>query len=228
MEFSVGVNQCKCYLFRWMHSDKVIISDIDGTITKSDLLGHVFAMVGKDWTQSGVAELFTKIDRNGYKFLYLSARAISQSQSTRDYLSKIKQGGEKMPDGPVLLNPTSVMAALHREVIKRQPEHFKIACLTEIKELFPENPFYAGYGNRVNVCRCFCGFLISFFDFKMLSSMLDCFLFFTLFQKQIGRMGLQRCWHCRQSHFYNQLKGTIETWIKRNIPLNISKYDLRC
>lgn len=162
VEFSVGASQCKCYLFRWMHSDKVIISDIDGTITKSDLLGHLFPMVGKDWTQSGVAELFTKIDRNGYKFLYLSARAISQSQSTRDYLSKIQQGSEKMPDGPVILNPTSVMAALHREVIKRKPEHFKIATLTEIKELFPENPFYAGYGNRVNVCRCFCGFLIIF------------------------------------------------------------------
>lgn len=29
-----GTSRCKCYLFRWKHNDKVVISDIDGTITK--------------------------------------------------------------------------------------------------------------------------------------------------------------------------------------------------
>lgn len=37
-------------------------------------------MVGRDWAQIGVAELFTKIEENGYKLLYLSARAIGQSR----------------------------------------------------------------------------------------------------------------------------------------------------
>lgn len=152
MEFSFGSNTCKCNVFRWNHTDKVVISDIDGTITKSDVLGHVMPIFGKDWTQDGVAELFTKIEHNGYKFLYLSARAISHSSSTRDYLRKIQQGNETMPDGPILLNPTSTMKAFHREVIKRQSELFKIESLNAIKDLFPENPFYAGYGNRINVC----------------------------------------------------------------------------
>lgn len=85
MEFSVttayqGTSRCKCYVFRWKHTDKVVISDIDGTITKSDVLGHILPMVGKDWAQLGVAELFTKIEQNGYKLLYLSARAIGQSR----------------------------------------------------------------------------------------------------------------------------------------------------
>lgn len=85
LEFSVttayqGTSRCKCYVFRWKHTDKVIISDIDGTITKSDVLGHILPMVGKDWAQLGVAELFTKIEQNGYKLLYLSARAIGQSR----------------------------------------------------------------------------------------------------------------------------------------------------
>merc|ERR1712029_1037065 len=49
-------------------------------------------------------------------------------------------------------NPTSLVNAFHREVIEKKPEAFKIACLRDIKHLFPEdrNPFYAGYGNRVN------------------------------------------------------------------------------
>lgn len=75
-----GTTRCKCYLFKWKHNDKVVISDIDGTITRSDVLGHILPMVGKDWAQIGVAQLFSKIEENGYKLLYLSARAIGQSR----------------------------------------------------------------------------------------------------------------------------------------------------
>lgn len=157
IEFSVttayqGTTRCKCYLFHWKHNDKVVISDIDGTITKSDVLGHILPMMGKDWAQLGVAQLFSKIEQNGYKLLYLSARAIGQSRATREYLRSIRQGDVKLPDGPLLLNPTSLISAFHREVIERKPEQFKIACLTDIRELFPQkDPFYAGYGNRINV-----------------------------------------------------------------------------
>lgn len=157
VEFSVttayqGTSRCKCYLFKWKHNDKVVISDIDGTITKSDVLGHILPMVGKDWAQMGVAQLFSKIEENGYKMLYLSARAIGQSRATREYLRSIRQGDVKLPDGPLLLNPTSLISAFHREVIERKPEQFKIECLSDIKNLFTDkNPFYAGYGNRINV-----------------------------------------------------------------------------
>lgn len=147
-----GTSRCKCYLFKWKHNDKVVISDIDGTITKSDVLGHILPMVGKDWAQIGVAQLFSKIEENGYKLLYLSARAIGQSRATREYLRSIRQGDVKLPDGPLFLNPTSLISAFHREVIEKKPEAFKIACLSDIRDLFPEkNPFYAGYGNRINV-----------------------------------------------------------------------------
>ncbi|XP_039751872.1 phosphatidate phosphatase LPIN3 isoform X2 [Pararge aegeria] len=160
MVFSVttayqGTTRCKCNVFRWRYDDKVVISDIDGTITKSDVLGHIFPLVGKDWAQSGVAQLFTKIKNNGYQLLYLSARAIGQARVTREYLRSIKQGEVCLPDGPLLLNPTSLLRAFHREVIEKKPEEFKIQCLADIKALFPtgSNPFYAGYGNRVNdVC----------------------------------------------------------------------------
>ncbi|XP_033251333.1 phosphatidate phosphatase LPIN3-like [Drosophila miranda] len=146
-----GTSRCKCYLYRWKHNDKVVISDIDGTITRSDVLGHILPMVGKDWAQLGVAQLFSKIEQNGYKLLYLSARAIGQSRLTREYLRSIRQGNVKLPDGPLLLNPTSLISAFHREVIEKKPQQFKIACLSDIRDLFPEKePFYAGYGNRIN------------------------------------------------------------------------------
>jgi len=157
MVFSVttayqGTTRCKCHIYKWRYDDRVVISDIDGTITKSDVLGHILPIVGKDWAQSGVAQLFTKIKNNGYKLLYLSARAIGQARVTRDYLRSIKQGDLSLPDGPLLLNPTSLISAFHREVIEKKPEEFKISCLKDIQALFPANskPFYAGYGNKIN------------------------------------------------------------------------------
>jgi phosphatidate phosphatase LPIN len=43
------------------------------------------------------------------------------------------------------------MAALRREIYLRKPEVFKMACLRDILGLFAgkENPFYAGFGNRL-------------------------------------------------------------------------------
>jgi len=157
IQFSVttafqGTTRCSCHVYLWSHDDKIVISDIDGTITKSDVLGHVLPIIGRDWAQSGVASLFTKIVNNGYHIVYLSARAIGQASITKDYLASVKQGEVNLPDGPIFLNPTSLVNAFHREVIEKKPEEFKIACLRDIKRLFPEdkNPFYAGYGNRVN------------------------------------------------------------------------------
>nr|KAF6429810.1 lipin 1 [Molossus molossus] len=50
----------------------------------------------------------------------------------------------------LLLSPSSLFSALHREVIEKKPEKFKVQCLTDIKNLFFPNtePFYAAFGNR--------------------------------------------------------------------------------
>lgn len=42
---------------------------------------------------------------------------------------------------------------LSREVIEKKPEIFKIACLSDIRDLFnpKRQPFYAAFGNRTNV-----------------------------------------------------------------------------
>lgn len=62
----------------------------------------------------------------------------------------MRQDEYLLPDGPVLLSPKSLLASIHREVIERRPEVFKIACLRDIYSLFPDgtHPFYAGFGNR--------------------------------------------------------------------------------
>ena len=82
--------------------------------TRSDALGHVFTMIGRDWTHLGVAKLYTDICRNGYKIMYLTSRAIGQADSTRDYLRGIKQNDYQLPEGPVIMSPDRLMASLHR------------------------------------------------------------------------------------------------------------------
>ena len=78
------------------------------------MLGQILPIIGRDWSQSGVAQLYTSINTNGYKFLYLSARAIGQSKVTKDLLKSIKQEVHVLPEGPLLLSPTSLVSAFHR------------------------------------------------------------------------------------------------------------------
>uniref|UniRef100_A0A8C1UHP0 phosphatidate phosphatase n=1 Tax=Cyprinus carpio TaxID=7962 RepID=A0A8C1UHP0_CYPCA len=145
-----GTCRCEGTIYLWNWDDKIIISDIDGTITRSDKLGHILPTLGKDWTHQGIASLYHNISQNGYKFLYCSARAIGMADMTRGYLHWVNERGNMLPQGPVLLSPSSLLSALHREVIEKRPEKFKVACLTDIKNLFLPNtePFYAAFGNR--------------------------------------------------------------------------------
>lgn len=134
---------------------------------RSDALGHLFQIVGKDWTHLGVANLYTDIGRNGYRFLYLTSRPIGQATQTRSYLRGVEQDRYQLPEGPVIMSPDRFFMAMRREVIEGNPEQFKIPCLLDIRRLFyprpldsldPMNmndeertmpcPFYAGFGNR--------------------------------------------------------------------------------
>uniref|UniRef100_A0A8C7YNC3 phosphatidate phosphatase n=1 Tax=Oryzias sinensis TaxID=183150 RepID=A0A8C7YNC3_9TELE len=145
-----GTCRCQGTIYLWNWDDKIIISDIDGTITRSDTLGHILPTLGKDWTHQGITHLYHKVSQNGYKFLYCSARAIGMADMTRGYLNWVNERGTMLPMGPVLLSPSSLFSALHREVIEKKPEKFKVECLTDIKNLFYPNtqPFYAAFGNR--------------------------------------------------------------------------------
>ncbi|MCD7464036.1 hypothetical protein HAX54_051955 [Datura stramonium] len=223
----LGEQKVESHIYLWKWNTKIVISDVDGTITKSDVLGQFMPLVGKDWTHFGTARLFSAIKRlsqsifskardavfltyypvgggyswcsegqrlsrlcrlvassplaplerlfdfaaprwrmaaeprltsprrqrrkeNGYQLLFLSARAIVQAYLTKSFLFNLKQDGKTLPTGPVVISPDGLLPSLYREVIRRAPHEFKIACLEDIKALFPQdhNPFYAGFGNR--------------------------------------------------------------------------------
>lgn len=152
IQLSNGEPFIKSYLYLFKHDEKIVISDIDGTVTKSDGLGHLLPRLGlSDWSHQGIAAFYTNIWKNGYKLVYLSSRPVGFSGTTRKYIDSIKQDNcHMMPSGPILLSPDRTSESLYREIIIKKPHIFKIECLKTVRALFPDNeePFYAGFGNR--------------------------------------------------------------------------------
>ena len=72
----------------WLYDvkDRVIISDIDGTITKSDVIGYFLPSIGIKWHFEGIVPLYRELERLGYKIVYLTARSMTEIDSTRKYL----------------------------------------------------------------------------------------------------------------------------------------------
>ena len=129
-------------LFLMKSTEKFFVSDVDGTVTTSDLLGHVIP----SWVHPGLQELYQKIINDFHlNILYLSSRPISECGLTRQLLFR-----NHFPEGPLITCPDLLLPALHREVIKRKPQEFKIPTLQNIVMLFPQNynPFFFGFGNR--------------------------------------------------------------------------------
>ena len=140
------------------NTDKLIVSDIDGTITRSDMRGHVFNALGCDWSQVGVTKLYSELHSRGYHFVYLTSRSIEAAQGTREYINTLEQKEKtpdgrsvtyKLPTGPVFTSSFRFFKAVNNELIRKVPQEFKIACLSEVASLFPgTNPLYAGFGNK--------------------------------------------------------------------------------
>lgn len=143
-----SVDPVSSSIFLWKAHDRVVISDVDGTITKSDALGHLLPRVGIQWAQKGVPQLLTAIKANDYRILYLTARPIGQVDATKAYLQGVKEDGVHLPLGPVITSPDGLFKSLNREIVQRRPEEFKIECLKNLQKLFAPKPFYAGFGNK--------------------------------------------------------------------------------
>ena len=82
------------------------------------------ALVGRDAVQVRMLSL-SLLGR--WWFPLLVARAIGHAGSTRHYLKGINQDSYQLPEGPVIMSPDRLFTFLHREVIMRRPEVFKMA-----------------------------------------------------------------------------------------------------
>eukprot|EP01112_Ceratiomyxa_fruticulosa_P021974 TRINITY_DN7920_c0_g1_i1.p1 TRINITY_DN7920_c0_g1~~TRINITY_DN7920_c0_g1_i1.p1 ORF type:complete len:610 (-),score=119.22 TRINITY_DN7920_c0_g1_i1:41-1870(-) len=140
-------------IYLWNFHTKMIVSDIDGTITKTNTRGHILGSLGYEWNHSGVADLFSHLYKLGYKVVYLTARSYKVEGLTRKYLS----GLNELPKGPVLFSPLDLFDSITSEMVTKNPEVEKINHLREILNPFPKGkvPFVAGFGNTKNDEFCY-------------------------------------------------------------------------
>jgi len=161
IEFISTKSNCKILssIYLWEENIKIVVSDIDGTITKSDLVGIMnipFKMV--DITHYNLAKYYNAIENNGYKFIYLSARSLVHSYETKHYIKSICQDGVSLPDGPIFLQPENIIKCAKLDIIAGKSDIYKKNILKTIINLFPKKikneVLYAGYGNTKTVINC--------------------------------------------------------------------------
>lgn len=66
-----------------------------GTITRSDVLGHLLPAMGLDWSHPGIARLLTDIARNNYQVS--DGRSAAEAQSSCKYFKTCALLAEYVP-----------------------------------------------------------------------------------------------------------------------------------
>ena len=149
----------KAKIHLWDAHDKVVVTDIDGTITKSDVIGYIDTVqLGKyDYTHQGICRLYSHLETNHQiRFVYLTSRPISLLDATRTYIEKCEQDGHRLPVGPIFTSTDSLTRVLYKELIEKTIRYFKAHTLMDIATVFQRagrdpdmSVFLFGFGNKV-------------------------------------------------------------------------------
>ena len=113
-----------------------MVVDIDGTVTKTDVAGFGAEKLGYEYIHQGVCEAVSHIAKLGYRILFLTSRAITLAQSTREFLRSIgfANGGTGMPDFALITTTERFLQSLVVGV--RSADKFKTVALSEILKVF--------------------------------------------------------------------------------------------
>ena len=133
-------------VFLYARTDKIIIMDIDGTVTRSDVRGYIESVYfgTYDYTHEGIVAFSRTLkESSNCHFLYLTSRPISHIKETRLLLLNAKDSSTKgavavqrLPMGPVFSNTETSMAAAYRELISKDTVAFKSSTLLAISSVF--------------------------------------------------------------------------------------------
>ena len=138
-------------IFLYDQKTKLILTDIDGTITTSDVRGFLGASLGYDVHHEGVFEFLHKVAKQGYVIIYLTARPIALDLETRKYLfedPENDENGYRLPQHPLFLTP----AVMSEAALGDSTDHtnIKTQTLKNLIALFnnKSNQIYGAYGNK--------------------------------------------------------------------------------
>ena len=168
-EKGVAIASTEAHLYLWSALDSVIVSDIDGTITKDNVGGVVDTVVQEKYAHihNGICKFFEDLsaispvedmdalnssgDGEGeIRFMYLSSRPISIVNYTRKLLKSVSQIGDakekrKLPPGPMMCNVVPLTSVLYSELVSKNVHEFKSDVLSRQVLL----PFVAARGENL-------------------------------------------------------------------------------
>jgi hypothetical protein len=110
----------------WNDHDRIAIVDIDGTITKSNMRGVFDTILTQTFSHchDGVCELLSQLPP-GVRVVYLTARPMSLSDKTRNFLSSLRQANHSLPQGALIGFTGSLTQMLFMELIHKSANEFK-------------------------------------------------------------------------------------------------------
>lgn len=130
----VGVALANIYL--WKHTDSIVVSDIDGTITKSNVRGLIDTVMTDTYRHchEGICNLLTQLASQQHptidtRIVYVTSRLLGLANHTRNLLNDLRQGGSRLPEGPVLGFGGSLSQLMVMEVVSKSTHHFKSEML---------------------------------------------------------------------------------------------------
>ncbi|KAF1795567.1 LNS2/PITP protein [Phytophthora cactorum] len=144
-------------LHLWGPNESVVVVDLDGTLTISDVEGHIRTLrLGQyDFLHAGASDFFTKLHELGMRIVYLTARPLDWASASRTHLENAVQQSISLPPGVLITNSTGLTGALFTEVVNKTPHLFKIQVLNELQltlihagRVIEHPVFVAGFGNR--------------------------------------------------------------------------------
>ena len=149
--------RAECSVYLWSANDKIVVVDIDGTLTKSDVRGYVETVyLGRyDYVHEGAVSFFSNLEHAfGVRLLFLTSRPMHHFADTRAFLHLVhNRRGERLPGGPLFANKETVMRAIYRELWAKTTAQFKGSVLVDVMSVFicagcTESPFCLGVGNK--------------------------------------------------------------------------------
>lgn len=97
----------RAWLYLWTNQSRVVVFDVDGTITLNDFVGQLGGLLNQSFVHKGVCELLCQLEARGYNVMFLTSRTLvgpAGIDRTRRYLFEVARDegtGFVMPEAPV-------------------------------------------------------------------------------------------------------------------------------
>mmetsp|Transcript_33086 Transcript_33086/g.43558 ORF Transcript_33086/g.43558 Transcript_33086/m.43558 type:complete len:574 (-) Transcript_33086:217-1938(-) len=148
--------EASCFL--WDFNSKIILCDIDGTITKTDvggLVGGSMAPENESFVHDGICPLLNGLVKDDVKIMFVTSRPLMLKKVTKMFLSTISQNGKYIPEGPLFNCPQSLFNVVYQEVITKTIHKYKTGVIARLQCLFeesgrsnPQDLYRLGFGNK--------------------------------------------------------------------------------